>query len=52
MVAGSIYLKRDRYYWKVRLPGRGKAEIIALRPVGSQFATKDRKIAEEVAKII
>ena len=49
---GSIFLKRDRYYWCVKFPGDSKAKTIALKPVGSQQATKDKKIAEEVAKIL
>ena len=47
---GCIYLKHNRWYWKVKLLGEDKAKAIPLRPTGSQLATKDRAVAEEVAR--
>ncbi len=44
VVAGSIYLKQERYYWKVRFPGEDKARIIALKPVGSYQARMKQKL--------
>jgi len=49
---GTIYLNHGRYWWKVRLPGQSKCSYIALRPKGSRFATKDKKLAEMLASEI
>lgn len=49
-LSGSIYLNKNRYWWKVRLPGKQKTKAYPLRPVGAKFATNDRAVAEEVAK--
>lgn len=46
---GTIYLNNGRYWWKVRLPGDKKCSYVALKPKGSKFATKDKKIAELTA---
>lgn len=47
---GSIYKNKSSWWWKVKLPGEHKTIARPLRPVGSRFATKDRNVAEEVAR--
>jgi hypothetical protein len=49
---GTIYLNNGRYWWKVRLPGQKKPSYIPLKPKGSKFATKDKKLAENMASDI
>lgn len=49
---GHFYPRNGRWWWKVRFPGKAKESFIALKPKGSKFATKDRKIAEIVASEI
>lgn len=46
---GCFYLRGNRWWWKVRLPGDKKITKIPLKPTGAKFATKDRKTAEIVA---
>ncbi|MCK5564005.1 MAG: site-specific integrase [Planctomycetes bacterium] len=46
---GSIYLNKNRYWWKVKLPGEAKISARPLTPVGARYATKDPTIAKEVA---
>jgi integrase len=48
-VPGSIYLNNGRYYWKVKLPGEKRRRAIPLKPSGSQFATKNRDVANAIA---
>ncbi|MBA7573345.1 Tyrosine recombinase XerC [subsurface metagenome] len=45
-------MRKGRWWWSVKLPGETKIKARPLRPIGSQFATKDRLVAEEVAKMI
>ncbi|MBN2138185.1 MAG: site-specific integrase [Sedimentisphaerales bacterium] len=47
---GSIYCRKGRWWWKVKLPGQSKFTYHPLRPKGAKFATKDRTIAEQVAQ--
>ena len=47
---GSIYQNKNRWWWKVKLPGENKPKARPLKPVGSRFATTDRNVAEEVAQ--
>ncbi len=49
---GSIYLNKNRYWWKVQLPGEAKAKARPLKPIGARFATTDYSIAIEVAKAL
>ena len=49
---GSIFLNRDRYWWRVTLPGQTKRQAIPLKPRGAKYATKDISVAEEVARQI
>lgn len=49
-ISGCIYLNKNRWWWRVKLPGENKPKARALRPVGAKFATRDRAVAEEVAK--
>jgi len=49
---GTIYLNKNRWWWKVQLPGEDKPKALPLKPVGSKFATTDRNIAVECAKAI
>lgn len=46
---GSVYLNKNRYWWKVKLPGETKISARPLTPVGARYATKDPAIAKEVA---
>ena len=47
---GTIYLNKNRYWWKVQLPGETAAKARPLRPIGARFATGDYNTAVEVAK--
>jgi integrase len=47
---GTIYLNKNRYWWKVRLPGEDKPKAVPLKPVGSRFATTDYAVAVECAR--
>ncbi len=46
---GTIYLNKNRYWWKVKLPGEVKIKARPLRPVGAKYATKDVGVARELA---
>ena len=46
---GQMYQKKSRWWWKVRLPDERRVRARALRPEGSRFGAKTRKVAEEVA---
>lgn len=50
MLPGRIYQKNNRWWWNVKLAGERKAKPRALRPAGSRFATKDRDVAEGIAR--
>ncbi len=52
MKHGTIYLNKNRYWWKVKLPGSNKLQQIPLRPHGARFATKELAVAKEVAKAL
>ena len=47
---GAIYLNKNRYWWKVRLPGENKPKARPLKPIGSRYATTDYAVAVECAK--
>jgi integrase len=47
---GAIYLNKNRYWWKVQLPGEDKAKSRPLKPVGCRYATTDWLVAVEVAR--
>ena len=47
---GTIYLNKNRYWWKVRLPGEEKTKARPLKPVGSRYATTDHAVAVECAR--
>jgi len=47
---GSIYLNKNRYWWKVQLPGEDRPLARPLKPVGARFAASDPQVALEVAK--
>ena len=49
---GTIYLNKNRYWWKVLLPGEEKAKARPLKSVGSRFATNDCNVAVEVARML
>jgi hypothetical protein len=51
-IPGTIYLNKNRYWWKVQLPGEDTPKARPLKPVGSQYATTDRLAAIECAKTI
>jgi integrase len=46
---GCIYQKRNRYYWKVKLPGESTVKARPLVPAGGRYATTDQAVAEAVA---
>jgi integrase len=47
---GTIYLNKNRYWWKVRLPGDEKIKARPLKPYGSSYATTDYAVAVECAR--
>ena len=47
---GTIYLNKNRYWWKVQLPGDDKPKARPLKPVGCRYATTDWRVAVEVAR--
>lgn len=47
---GTIYLNKNRYWWKVQLPGEEKITPRPLKIVGAKFATKDPSVALQCAK--
>jgi membrane protein involved in colicin uptake len=47
---GTIYQKKNRWWWKVKLPGEDKTRARALKPSGSRFATTDLNEAQEIAR--
>lgn len=49
---GSIYLNHGRYWWKVKLPDSETIRQIPLIPIGAKYATKDEKVAEQIARMI
>jgi len=49
-VPGTIYLNGRRYWWKVRLPGEDRPRARPLKPMGAQYATKDKAVALQVAR--
>jgi len=49
---GCFYQRGDRWYWKVQLPGEDRPKSRPLTPYGSRYATRDRGVAEEVARDI
>jgi ribosomal protein L37AE/L43A len=46
---GTMYRKRGRWWWKVRLPGETSSRRRALRPQGSRCATTEQSRAQEIA---
>lgn len=49
---GTIHQKKNRWWWKVKLPGETKAKDRALKAAGSRYATADRQEAEQLARQI
>lgn len=49
---GSIYRNKNRWWWKIKLPGEDKMRARPLKPTGAKFATRDRNVAEQVAQDI
>lgn len=47
---GTIYLNKNRYWWKIQLPGEDKPKARPLKPIGSRYATTDYAVAVECAK--
>ncbi|MFZ9033926.1 MAG: hypothetical protein ACO21J_08240, partial [Anaerohalosphaeraceae bacterium] len=47
---GTIYLNKNRYWWKVQLPGEDKPKARPLKPIGSRYATTDYAVAVECAR--
>ncbi|MHC5061239.1 MAG: hypothetical protein ACYTFK_09170 [Planctomycetota bacterium] len=48
-ITDTIYINKNRYWWKVKLPGEAKIKARPLRPVGAKYATKDIGVARELA---
>jgi hypothetical protein len=48
----TIYLNKNRYWWKGKLPGEAKIKALPLRPVGARYATKDIGVARQVAQTL
>jgi integrase len=46
---GAIYLNKNRYWWKVQLPGEDTPKARPLRPIGARYATTDYAVAVECA---
>ena len=44
---GTIYLNKNRWWWKVQLPGEDKIKARPLKPIGSRYATTDYAVAVE-----
>jgi hypothetical protein len=49
---GSLYKQKDRWYWKVKLPGESARRTIPLRKPGVEFATRQLSAAKEIAQNI
>ena len=49
-VPGTIYRNKNRWWWKVKLPGDENIRNLPLKPIGADFATSHRDVAEEIAK--
>ena len=49
---GSIYLNKNRYWWKVQLPGEPSIKARSLKPIGARYATTDYSVAVEVARAL
>jgi integrase len=49
-VPGTIYLNKNRYWWKVQLPGEDKPAARPLVNPGSKFATTDQSAAVKLAQ--
>ncbi len=47
---GTIYLNKNRYWWKVQLPGEDRAAARPLKPVGAKYATNDYAVAVACAQ--
>lgn len=50
-IAGSIYRKRNRFYYQFKEEGKTKATIVALVPPGQSRATDCQDVAIELARI-
>ena len=46
---GTAYQRRERWWWRVRLPGEDRVRARALKPPGQRAATRDRGTAAKVA---
>ena len=47
---GCLYPRNGRWFWKIQLPGDDHFKMMPLIPKGSRFATKDRGVAESLAR--
>ena len=46
---GEFYQRAGRWWWRVKLPGEGKAKARPLKPQGAKAAAEDRQVAEKIA---
>jgi integrase len=51
-LSGAFYRRGGRWYWKVRLPGESQIKAFPLTPKGSKFATRDKAVADYIARDI
>ena len=49
---GSFYKRNGRWWWSYRLPGDRQAKGRPMKPDGAIYATKDRAVAVECARIL
>lgn len=49
-IPGSFILRNERWYWTAKLPGEKTFKQRPMIPPGGMFATKDRGVAEDVAR--
>jgi len=46
---GTFFRRKQRWWWRVRLPGENRIRSRSLRPEGDQCGTKSRETAETLA---
>ena len=50
-IAGPIYQRNGRWYWRVKLPNQEKFSVFPLKAPGMKFAYKgDKAVAVEIAR--
>lgn len=49
---GTFFRRKQRWWWRVRLPGEERVKSRSLRPEGDQCGTKSREVAETLAFVL